>query len=111
MVRGGTIVKYRSPMVLSNRHQRTLERIFETPTRADVGWRDIEALFGAAGGDVTQGKGSRVRVALSGVRAVFHRPHPRNETDKGALKSVRDFLTQAGITPEPRRQTSPPSLG
>jgi hypothetical protein len=33
------------------------------------------------------------------VRAVFHRPHPRKETDKGALKSVRRFLTEAEIEP------------
>ncbi|MGE3424840.1 MAG: type II toxin-antitoxin system HicA family toxin [Dehalococcoidia bacterium] len=44
-------------------------------------------------------KRSRVRIALNGVRAVFHRPHPQNETDKGALKSVRRFLSEAGIEP------------
>jgi hypothetical protein len=31
--------------------------------------------------------------------AVFHRPHPEKETDKGALKSVRRFLKEAGIEP------------
>jgi hypothetical protein len=40
-----------------------------------------------------------VRVALNDVRAVFHRPHPRKETDKGAVKSVRRFLTEAGVVP------------
>ena len=40
-----------------------------------------------------------MRVALKDVRAVFHRPHPRKETDKGALKSVRRFLAEAGIKP------------
>lgn len=43
------------------------------------------------------GRGSRVRVALNGIRAVFHRPHPQNVTDKGALLSVRRFLTTAGV--------------
>jgi len=60
---------------------------------------DVEALFIALGGEVTEGRGSRMRVALNGVRAVFHRPHPRKETDKGALKSVRRFLAEAGIKP------------
>jgi hypothetical protein len=36
-------------------------------------------------------------VALNGIRAVFHRPHPTNETDKGALSSVRKFLENAGV--------------
>jgi hypothetical protein len=40
-----------------------------------------------------------VRVALNGVRAVFHRPHPQKETEKGAVKSVRRFLETAGVTP------------
>lgn len=40
---------------------------------------------------------SRVRIELNGVKAVFHRPHPRPDTDKGALVSVRKFLNNAGI--------------
>jgi hypothetical protein len=40
-----------------------------------------------------------VRVSLNRVDAVFHRPHPRKETDKGALKSVRRFLSEAGVSP------------
>jgi len=31
------------------------------------------------------------------VRAVFHRPHTEKETDKGAVKSMRRFLKEAGI--------------
>ena len=34
---------------------------------------------------------------LNGVKAVFHEPHPENETDKGAVKSAREFLKNAGI--------------
>lgn len=86
-------------MKLSSKHQATLEAIFATPVRASIVWSDIEALFWAAGAEVSEGSGSRVRVVLNGVRAVFHRPHPRKETDKGAVKSVRRFLTEAGITP------------
>jgi hypothetical protein len=39
-----------------------------------------------------------VRIYLKGVRAVFHEPHPEKETDKGALRSVQEFLKNAGIT-------------
>ncbi|MFM9860163.1 type II toxin-antitoxin system HicA family toxin [Pseudoxanthobacter sp. M-2] len=86
-------------MSLAGRHRATLSAIFAEPVRADVAWRDVEALLIALGGEVTEGRGSRMRVALKGVRAVFHRPHPRKETDKGALKSVRRFLAEAGIKP------------
>ena len=86
-------------MKLSGRHRATLEAIFADPVRASVVWTDVEALFRACGGEVNEGQGSRVRVALNGVRAVFHRPHPQKETDRGALKSVRRFLIEAEITP------------
>jgi hypothetical protein len=53
----------------------------------------------ALGGVVSEGRGSRVRVALGDVRAVFHRPHPERVIGKGALKSVRRFLSEAGVNP------------
>jgi len=87
-------------MAPSRKHDRTLEKIFEEPTRNDVRWADIESLMKALGAEVSEGRGSRVRVALRGARAVFHRPHPRPETDRGALRSVRRFLRAAGIEPK-----------
>ena len=84
---------------MDRKHRKTLEAIFEKPERANIAWRDIEALFTALGAEVTEGSGSRVRVALKDVRAVFHRPHPRKETNKGAIKSVRRFLEAAGVEP------------
>jgi hypothetical protein len=53
----------------------------------------------ACGAEISEGKGSRIRVVLNKVRAVFHRPHPAKETDKGALRSIRRFLTEAGVQP------------
>ena len=84
---------------MTRKHQRTLEWIFATPERSDIPWRDIEALISAIGAEVSEGRGSRVRVALKGVRAVFHRPYPGKETDKGMVKSVRRFLIEAGVKP------------
>ena len=84
---------------MDSKHQKTLEAIFEKPERANILWRDIEALLIALGAEITDGNGSRRRVVLKGVRAVFHRPHPRKETDKGAVKSVRRFLEAAGVKP------------
>lgn len=51
----------------------------------------------ALGAEVTEGSGSRARIALNGVRSVFHRPHPQKETDKGAVKDMQRFLKEAGI--------------
>lgn len=84
---------------LGPKHLRTLRAIFEDPVPSNIAWRDIEALLRAAGAVITEGSGSRVRIALNGVRAVFHRPHPQKETDRGAVKSMRRFLTEAGVMP------------
>ena len=87
-------------MSLRSKHRKTLRAIYENPVRATIKWADIETLLGALGAEVSEGRGSRVRVYLNGVRAVFHRPHPEPDTDKGAIKSVRRFLSEAGIQPE-----------
>ena len=84
---------------MNKKQRRTLKRIFEKPERLDISWIDIESIFTALGADISEGKGSRVRVALNGVRAVFHRPHPNRITNKGAIRSVRRFLQEAGVKP------------
>ena len=84
---------------MNQKHRRTLQAIFDDPIRSNIAWRDIEAMLKAAGGEISEGQGSRVRIALNGVRAVFHRPHPQKETDKGAVQSMRRFLAEAGVTP------------
>jgi len=84
---------------VDRKHRKTLEAIFEKPERANIAWRDVESLFVALGAEISEGSGSRVRVALKDMRAVFHRPHPRKETNKGAVKSVRRFLEAAGVKP------------
>jgi hypothetical protein len=87
---------------VKGKHARTLEAVFANPVRSNVLWADVESLFAAAGAEISEDRGSRVRVSLDGVDAVFHRPHPQKETDKGALKSVRRFLTEAGHAPDPK---------
>ncbi len=82
---------------MNKKHQKTLQQIFQNPVQAGIVWRDIEAMLKALGAEISEGNGSRVRIALNDVRAVFHRPHPQKETDKGAVVSRRRFLKEAGI--------------
>lgn len=84
---------------MNRKHQRTLEAIFSAPIRASINWKDIESLFNALGAKIEEGRGSRVRILLNEEEAVFHRPHPQKETDKGAVVSVRRFLENAGVKP------------
>lgn len=78
----------------NGKHLKTYASIFAEPIRSNIVWDDIEAMLVSLGAEISEGRGSRVRIKLSGVRMVFHRPHPETECDKGALKSVRRFLSE-----------------
>ncbi|MCL2070482.1 MAG: type II toxin-antitoxin system HicA family toxin [Treponema sp.] len=82
---------------MNSKQKKTMELIYRNPIQADILWNDIEKLFTALGAKLSEGSGSRLRVKLNGVRAVFHRPHPQKTTDKGAINSVRKFLENAGV--------------
>jgi len=84
---------------LSSRHRGTLEALFAEPTRAGIAWDDVVALLRALGAEHAQGRGSRERFTLNGVRMVLHRPHPRKELGRAAVRDVRDLLMHAGIEP------------
>ena len=84
---------------MNKKQRQTLNRILEKPERSDIPWSSIESLFIALGAEVSEGRGSRVRVALKDVKAVFHRPHPDRVTEKGAVRSVIRFLKEAGLLP------------
>jgi hypothetical protein len=76
-----------------------LNALFLRPTQAGIRWSAIESLIRALGGEVTERAGSRVAAKLNGVTAIFHRPHPRPETKRGAVDAVRQFLINAGVKP------------
>ena len=80
------------------KHKKTLQTIFTDPICANINWVDIEAMLIALGAERDEGKGSRVRFVLNGIRATFHRPHPQKEADRGTVKSIRRFLKEGGIT-------------
>ncbi|MBT7153370.1 MAG: type II toxin-antitoxin system HicA family toxin [Deltaproteobacteria bacterium] len=86
-------------MPLSSKHKRTLKEIFDDPVRSDITWTRIESMLVGLDAEISEGRGSRIRVALNGIRMVFHRPHPKKETDKGAVKSIQRFLKTAGVQP------------
>ena len=83
---------------MNSQQRRTLARVLAEPAPADLRWRDIDTLLRALGADISKGSGSRVRVALGGVRAVFHRPHPGPNAKRSLVRAVRDFLIAAAVT-------------
>jgi len=84
---------------MNGKQRKTLQTVFSEPVRAAIKWTDIESLLVAAGCRVEEGRGSRVRFYHGQVIATFHRPHPKPDTDKGAVKAVRAFLEEIGVKP------------
>ena len=82
---------------MKTKHKKMLKTIFTNPVNASIAWKDIESLLSALGAEISEGNGSRVRIAINGIRAVFHRPHPRKEADKGAVVSIRRLLKEAEV--------------
>jgi len=84
---------------MKRKHRRTLELLFSRPVSGNIKWQDIEALFVALGAELVEREGSRVEVFLFGEVRVFHRPHPRPDTDKGAVATIREWLRENEVTP------------
>lgn len=82
---------------MKKKHRDIHKAIFHQPILSNIVWSDIEKMLIALGAEISEGRGSRVRIYLNGIRAVFHRPHPEKETDKGAVVSMRKFLQRAGV--------------
>ncbi len=82
---------------MNSKQKKVYEKIFKNPVQSDIEWPDIEKFLKSLGAAISEGNGSRVRIELNGERAVFHRPHPDKITDKGAVKSMRKFLENAGV--------------
>ncbi len=72
---------------------------FARPVLSNLRWADIESLLAALGAERSEGRGSRGRFLLNGQEAVFLRPHPGPDMDKGAVAAIRRFLASAGVTP------------
>ena len=84
---------------MNSKHKKVLKSIFTNPIPSSIQSKDIEKLLIAVGCIVSEGRGSRVRFKKNNIFAIFHRPHPKKETDKGAVLSVRDYLTKIGEAP------------
>lgn len=84
---------------MKTRHRKILQAIFSKPTKANIVFSDIEALFAALGGHIIEGAGSRITVEFSEERVHFHRPHPGKEAKKYQVENAREFLERQGIEP------------
>lgn len=84
---------------MNRKHRKTLEAIFSKPADGALEWSRIESVLLAVGCRVIEGKGSSVTFEKNGIRAYFHRPHPRKEALRYRVEAAREFLAAIGVTP------------
>ncbi len=84
---------------MNSKHKRTLSLVFQNPVSGTIAWIDIERLLVAAGAQVVEGSGSRVRFNKGEETEIFHRPHRAKEAKRYQVRAARSFLTRLGVTP------------
>jgi hypothetical protein len=84
---------------MNTKQLRTLKAIFSRPTTATIVFSDIEALFVALGGTITERAGSRIKISLQSEQWHCHRPHPGKEAKRYQVEEARELLERLGIKP------------
>ncbi|MDJ0826961.1 MAG: type II toxin-antitoxin system HicA family toxin [Rhodobacter sp.] len=84
---------------MNSKHRKTLKAVFTDPVSGSIEWRAVEALLIAAGCEVIEGRGSRVRFAKDGEVETFHRPHPEKEAKRYQVRAARAFLERIRVRP------------
>ena len=84
---------------MNSRHLKTLNAVFADPVSGTIAWTSIEGLLIAAGCQVIEGAGSRVRFEKDGNIESFHRPHPAKEAKRYQVRAVRSYLIRLGVEP------------
>lgn len=82
------------------RHINLLWAIFQDPVSANIHWREVDSLLHHLGATLEPTHGARFRVVLNGMEVILHHPHHSNVFTKNDIKKLRDYLSNAGVTPE-----------
>ena len=84
---------------MNSKQRRILATVFKDPVAGTLEWAAIENLLVAAGANILEGSGSRVKFEKDGELESFHRPHPAKEAKRYQVRAARDFLIRIGVKP------------
>ena len=87
-------------MSIDAKHRRTLEELFGHPISMNIDFWKVANLFKDLGAEVDETKKDHLKVKLNGQEMSFPIPHKKNIDSKHEVVAIRDFLKQAGVTPE-----------
>ena len=84
---------------MSHKHENLIQTIFRDPISANIHWREVESLLNHLGAVIEQLSGARMRVKLNSYEDVLHRPGHSATLGRQDIKTLREFLGRARITP------------
>ena len=84
---------------MNSAHRRTMLALFADPVNGGIEWARIEALLLVLGCRRIEGSVSSVTFEKDGMRAYFHRPHPRKDALRYRVNDAREFLLRLGVKP------------
>jgi hypothetical protein len=84
---------------VNSKNRKTLEAVFNRPTKPNIKWADIESLMTAVGAAIKEGEGSRIRITGGPHVLTAHKPHPGKEAKPYQVVDARIFLETLGIKP------------
>ena len=84
---------------MSRKHEHLIRAIFHEPAGGNIHWREVESLLHHLSATVEHLSGARLRVRLNGIEGVLHRPHHSNVLDRQGIRSLREYLAHAKVTP------------
>lgn len=75
-------------------HDATKEKIFKSPTCANLKWNELESFLISLGYIKQEGKGSRVKFKHAENVSIInlHKPHPGNLVKKYIVEQLREKL-------------------
>jgi hypothetical protein len=84
---------------MSHKHENLIQAIFRDPISANIHWREVESLLNHLGAQIEQLSGARMRVKLNAYEDVLHRPGHSATLGRQDIKTLREFLGRARVTP------------
>ncbi len=90
------VISFYDTMKLSSKQIKTVGAIFEEPIRSDVEWTDIENLLRGLGAELSEGRGSRVRVISQRGPSCFSSSSSAKRDEQGGAQVSEAISDRSG---------------
>lgn len=83
---------------MNHHHRKVLHKLFAHPVSANIAMKDVEAVFGELGAELSHSHSGKLSVKLKGHSANFSNAH--HSLPKQEVTQIRKFIETCGIDPQ-----------